>query len=72
MNRAEKEHFLQKFNNGEACKDCGGLHTRECPRVKRKAFHPNGNLIEVEYWPGDQYDQSVIIFPDDLFEEDDE
>lgn len=62
--------LLQQFRDGEACGDCGGLHRRECPRVRRRVFHPNGNLIEVEYWPDGQYDQSNILWPEDLFTED--
>lgn len=48
------------------CADCGGLHERKCPRVKRKAFHPNGNPAEVEYW--ENWDKSDTIWPEDVFE----
>ena len=47
------------------CTDCGGIHERACPRVKKKAFHANGNLAEVEYWQ--VWDKSDIVFPEDVF-----
>lgn len=54
------------------CKDCGGVHETQCPRVKRKVFHPNGNLTEVEYWPPgwEAHYADVIIWPEDAFDED--
>lgn len=51
------------------CEDCGGYHLRACPRVKRKCFHPNGNLIEVEYWSYQDYDDSETIYPEDVWDE---
>ena len=51
------------------CEDCGGFHLRACPRVKRKAFHANGNLIEVEYWNQRDYDDSETIYPEDVWDE---
>jgi hypothetical protein len=39
--------------------------------VKRKTFHPNGNLVEVEYWPDGQYDATAIFWPEDIFEDED-
>jgi len=47
------------------CADCGGIHERACPRVKRKAWHPNGNIAEVEYWQ--IWDRSDIVWPEDAF-----
>jgi hypothetical protein len=71
MTPETRAEMLEEFRKGEACEDCGGLHSRKCPRVKRRAFHPNGNLVEVEYWPDGSYDSSTILWPEDLFEEDD-
>lgn len=55
------------------CEDCGGYHLRQgekaCPRIKRKVFHPNGNLIEVEYFR--HWDDSDVIWPDDAFDPED-
>ena len=70
-----KAHMLAVFRGeitGESvCEDCGGLHKRACPRVKRRAFHANGNLIEVEYWSDKEYDRGSVLWPEDLFSEDD-
>lgn len=54
------------------CEDCGGLHERSCRRVKRKTFHPNGNLVEVEYWPDGSWDEGSVIWSEDVFDPDDE
>ena len=50
LTRQEKSDAQAIFAAGEACEHCGGIHKRACPRVKRKAFHGNGNVIEVEYF----------------------
>ena len=67
--RQQKAEAQQAFAEGKACGDCGGLHQRACPRVKRKAFHPNGNVIEVEY--RDKFDDSAIIWPEDAYDDED-
>ena len=62
------------------CEFCGGYHLRQgdagsvpkvCPRIKRMVFHPNGNLIEVEYWQHGQWDETGVIWPEDAFDPDD-
>ena len=65
----EKRSAQQIFAAGEACEHCGGLHKRACPRIKRKAFHPNGNVIEVEYWA--EYDETGIVWPEDAWDPED-
>jgi hypothetical protein len=70
LTRQEKLDAQAIFAAGKACSDCGGIHKRACPRVKRKAFHPNGNVIEVEY--RDKFDDSAIIWPEDAFDPDSE
>lgn len=52
-----------------ACTHCGGRHTRACPRVKRLQFHPNGQLAAVEFWPAGKWDDSDIIWQEDLIDE---
>lgn len=69
LTREEKRSAQQIFTAGEACEHCGGLHKRACPRIKRKAFHPNGNVIEVEYWA--EYDETGIVWPEDAWDPDD-
>jgi len=69
LTRTEKADARVLFEAGAACEHCGGVHHRACPRIKRKAFHPNGNLIEVEYWP--DYPQDGIIWPEDAYDPED-
>jgi hypothetical protein len=69
LNSESRAAMEEQFQRGAACKDCGGLHKRECPRVKRKQFLGNGNVTEVEYWPDGGYDASNIIWPEDLYDE---
>lgn|GEM_PF-6404115 len=62
------------------CEFCGGYHLRQgeagsvqkvCPRIKRMVFHPNGNLIEVEYWQHGHWDETGVIWPEDAFDPED-
>jgi hypothetical protein len=53
-----------------ACSHCGGRHTRACPRVKRMEFHPNGALASVEFWAEGKWNDSEIIWQEDLIDED--
>jgi hypothetical protein len=66
------------------CQWCGGLHQRgetgkdgpgftagaACPRIRRLEWHPNSNLISVEF--ADKYDESGIVFPEDAFDDDED
>ena len=71
---AQQKGFLQQVFKGEiqgreACQWCGGLHQRECRRVRRMVFHPSGERVtEVEFWPDGQWDESAIVYPEDVFE----
>lgn len=70
---AQQKGFLQQVFKGEIadrmpCEWCGGLHQRECRRVKRMVFHPSGERVsEIEFWPDGQWDESSIIWPEDVF-----
>ena len=50
------------------CTHCGGRHTRACPRVKRMQFHPNGALASVEFWAEGKWNDSEIIWQEDIAE----
>jgi len=56
------------------CEDCGGLHQRACPRIKRQVWirtgPGDGKRSEVEYWPPG-WDDTGVIWPEDAFDEDD-
>jgi hypothetical protein len=47
----------------------GVQHEAACPRVKRLEFHPNTNLVSVEFWK--RYDETGIVWPEDAFDPDD-
>lgn len=48
------------------CGHCGGVHVRACPRVKRMAWHPNGQLSDVEFWPDNRWSDEHIIWPEQV------
>jgi len=58
--------FRTRFNNGEACKHCGGIHARACPRVKRMTFHPNGSLAEIEFWEAGVWPEDNVAWPEEI------
>jgi hypothetical protein len=71
---AQKRDARQIFAEGKACGDCGGIHPRACPRVKRQVWlrsgPGDGQRTEVEFWR--TYDQTGIIWPEDAYDPDDE
>jgi hypothetical protein len=60
------------FGKGEQCQHCGGIHARACPRVSSLKWHTDGSLIEVSYWPDREWSRADIIFPEDVYGDDDE
>jgi hypothetical protein len=52
----------------EACRWCGGLHQRECPRVRKITFNPadDRQVREVEFWADEQWDRSTVLWPEDV------
>jgi hypothetical protein len=68
----EKRQLRELFASlpREVCPDCGGYHWRACPRVKRKTFHPNGNIVEVEYWQ--DWDDSEVFWPEEIWDDEEE
>ena len=74
LTRAEKADAQAIFAAGEACEDCGGIHKRACPRVKRQVWlrtgPGDGQRTEVEYWR--TWDDTGIIWPEDAFDDDPE
>lgn len=55
-----------RFDRGEQCKHCGGIHNRACPRVRRLAFHNGNTIAEVEFWPEGRWSDEHIIWPEDV------
>jgi hypothetical protein len=48
------------------CLHCGGAHARACPRVRRMAWHPNGQLAEVDFWEDGHWKDGHVTWPEDL------
>jgi hypothetical protein len=74
-----RERLLEKDDSGrtlfdrEKCAHCGGLHLRTCPRVKRLLFAERGqHVVEVEFWPSGQWPEQDIIWPEQVFEDEEE
>ena len=59
-----------------ACRFCGGYHLRSCPRIKIQEWvgegAGTGNVVKVEFWPSGQYDDDETIYPEDVFDEDED
>ena len=73
LTRTEKLDAQAIFAAGEACPDCGGIHQRACPRIKRQVWlrsgPGDGQRTEVEYW--EKWDESSTIWPEDAFDDED-
>lgn len=59
-------NYRTRFTNGEACKHCGGIHARACPRIKKMNFHSNGSLAEVEFWSDGQWSDDNVVWPEEI------
>ena len=66
--------FRGEVQGKAPCEDCGGLHQRACPRIRRQVWIGQGSgagtRIEVEYWR--TYDDTGVIWPEDAFAPDDD
>ena len=73
LTRQEKLDAQAIFAADQACEDCGGIHKRACPRVKRQVWLRTGagagERTEVEYWA--EYDQAGVIWPEDAYDPED-
>ena len=69
LTRQQKREAQEIFQAGSACPDCGGIHQRACPRIKRLELHPNGNRVGVSYWR--TFDDTGVIWPEDAFDDED-
>ena len=74
LTRQEKLDAQAIFAAGSECTDCGGIHRRACPRVRRQVWLRTGagagERTEVEYWA--TYDDSAIVWPEDAYDTDDD
>jgi hypothetical protein len=74
------QDFARKvFSGGDTehvpCQDCGGVHTRACPRISsiKVVINELGVIVErdVTYWAPGKWEDG-IIFADDVWEGDDD
>lgn len=72
MDHDERQALRKAFDEGKSCNQCGGLHTRACPRVRRIAYTPSGGVAEVEFWPHGQWPTDDVIWPEDIEEIDED
>ena len=70
LTRQQKLDAQAIFAAGKACADCGGIHQRACPRIKRLDLHPNGNRVGVTYFRS--FDDTGIVWPEDAYDPDGE
>ena len=74
LTRQEKLEAQAIFAAGNACTDCGGIHQRACPRIKRQVWIGQGasagTRTEVEYWPPG-WDDTGVIWPEEAFDDED-
>jgi hypothetical protein len=64
----EDKAVLRTRFEREACRWCGGLHQRECPRVKKIIYNPSDDRVvrEVEFWKDEEWNHSVVLWPEDV------
>jgi hypothetical protein len=67
MDELTKKELLERFAT-DACKWCGGLHQRECPRIRKIIYNPSDEryVREVEFWADKDWDHSGVLWPEDL------
>jgi hypothetical protein len=71
MTPEEKALLRQVFQvrPDSPCEDCGGYHLSfACRRVKSQRWLGNGNRVKVKYWKDGEWDESSVIYPDDIFD----
>ena len=75
LTKAEKADAQEIFAAGKACEDCGGIHQRACPRVRRQVWLRTGagagERTEVEFWPPG-WDDTGVIWPEDAYDTEDD
>jgi hypothetical protein len=67
LSEDDKRVLRARFED-DACRWCGGLHQRECPRLKKIIFNPADDraVREVEFWNDTEWDRSSVLWPEDL------
>ena len=75
LREAAKAIFSGQDKDHPPCRDCGGVHARACPRVQseRVVFNATGGITErhVTYFPPDTWEHIGILWPEDIYDDDD-
>jgi hypothetical protein len=72
LSAEEKAAYREQFERKAQCVNCGGLHLRACPRVKRIVMRNKEEVSEVEFWAWGWWPTEGIIWPEDVYEGDEE
>lgn len=51
------------------CQFCGGIHTGACPKVKSRRHYESGAVREVVFFPDGEWDDSAVIWFEDVFDD---
>ncbi len=79
LSKQQREEARQVFDEHGQCQNCGGLHARACPRVKRmhmRYSETKGSQLreliesEFEYFDHGSWPLDDVIWPEDCFEDD--
>jgi hypothetical protein len=67
ISEADKVELRMRFET-DACRWCGGLHQRECPRIRHITYNPSDerSVREVEFWGDFDWDRSTVLWPEDV------
>ena len=68
----EKAGYREQFERKAQCIHCGGCHLRACPRVRRIVMRNKEEISEVEFWAWGSWPTDGIVFPEDVYDEEDE
>jgi hypothetical protein len=63
--------FAGRIEGKKACEYCGGIHLRACRRVKMFEYNRDQTLRRVVFWQDGSWDDSEIIWPEEVFDEED-
>lgn len=80
LSEEEKSAARRIFGAGgsessQICSFCGGFHHRACPRVAEFELYDSqggkpGALKRVQFWPEGTWDDSYVIWPEDIADAD--
>lgn len=69
LSPAERAAYREQLAQKQQCVHCGGLHLRACRRVRRIIMRNAEEISEVEFWPDGSWDATGIIWPEDVYDD---